>query len=610
MHTHFSAENENKKINLVVGGDKELFMKKILSLILCAAMICTALLGAVGCGKRDPNDKGATILMYLAADPSNLNLDPAKLIYSHEAIKFIGLIFEGLTKFDENGKVVKGMADKWTFEEDPEHGVYKMLIELKETKWSDGILVMADDFVYAWKRILEPEFESPAASLLFGIQNARSVKAGDMTIDDLGVAALDMLLLEITFEPDKGKPDYDKFLEYLASPALVPVRADTIDPDPEGWAKKTLTLLTNGPFSIKQMEYNKATMLERSTYYMLEGKKDEDIFKFVEPYRIFLDYTRNLSQIEQAYASNNFIFYLGDVPADRFSAYKDVAELKDMLSTYSYHFNATRAPFDKAEVRKALSIALDRNKIAEIVSLGVKPATGIVPIGIIDVDNKTFFRDKAGDAIPAGGDTAAAKSLLQQAGVSGGSFSLKIGTGPAERAVAEYAAGVWQSLGFTVNIEEIRGLAYSETIFNREYDVMAYTDQALTADAFSVLAPFAKPFCGQKITFLSDAMSDIQPYITGFQNDAYDALIEEVFASNADREIYAQKLHEAEKMLVNLSPVAPLYFNTNINITEEISGLKYSKFGYTIFSGAKLRNYQQYETTLEETRETIVAQDD
>ena len=584
-------------------------MKKILSLILCAAIISIALLGAVGCGKRDPNDRGATLLMYLAADPSNLNLDPAKMMYSHEAIKFIGLLFEGITKLDEDGKVVKGMADKWQIIEDPENNLYKLEIELRETKWSDGTPVSAGDFVYAWKRILEPEFDSPAASLLYDIKNARRVKEGDMTIDDLGVVDTDILVLEITFDPDKGKPDYDKFLEYLASPALVPVRADTVDPDPDGWTKRPLTFLTNGPFSVKTIEYNKEVMMERSIYYMLEGKKDENIFKYVEPYRIVLDFSRSLSQIEQAYANNDFLFYLGDLPADKFNEYRNDAVLKDMLSAYSYHFNATQAPFDKAEVRKALSIALDRNRIAEIVSLGVKPATGFVPTGTIDKDNKTSFRDVAGDVISASGDVGQARTLLQQAGVSGGSFTLKIGTGPSERAVAEYAAEVWQGLGFNVTVQEVRGIAYGEAIFSRDYDVIAYTSQSITADAFSVVAPFAKPFSGQRITFLNEGMIDVEPHITGFQNDAYDALIEDLFASNADRALYTQKLHEAEKMLADLSPVAPLYFHTNINVTNEVTGLKYSKFGYTIFSGARLRNYQQYETTVEDTRETIVAQD-
>jgi len=87
-----------------------------------------------------------------------------------------------------------------------------------------------------------------------------------------------------------------------------------------------------------------------------------------------------------------------------------------------------------------------------------------------------------------------------------------------------------------------------------------------------------------------------EPYLTGFQNDAYDALMEEIVLLDNDYEARTAKLFEAEKMLVDLSPVAPLYFNTSINITEKISGLSYSKFGYTIFTKANLKDYQQYTT--------------
>ena len=258
-------------------------MKKILAIVLIAAMAATALLGTAGCAERDPDDRGATLLMYLAGDPSNLNLDPGKMMYSSEAIKFMGLMFEGLTVMDEAGKLNKGMAKNWTIIEDEDAGIFRMNIELIETRWSDGKPVTADDFVFAWKRILEPEFSSPAAALLFPIRNARAVKEGDMTIDDLGAYADDMDLLRIEFE---RKIDYDKFLETLSSPYLVPVRADTIDPQPETWAKVPLTMLTNGPFSLKQIEYNRITSFDRSLYYLQpQGKRNINIFKFVTPFR-------------------------------------------------------------------------------------------------------------------------------------------------------------------------------------------------------------------------------------------------------------------------------------------------------------------------------------
>ena len=584
--------------------------RRIAALVLIAAVMCASLTGLAGCNKRDENDKGATLTMYLAGDPSNLNLDPAKMIYSAEAIKFMGLIFEGMMKIDENGKLQNGMCKKYTIIEDEEEGIYKIQFELKDTRWSDGNPVSADDFVYAWKRILEPEFSSPAAPLLYQIKNARSVKEGDMTVDDLGVYALDALLLEVIFEQ---KINYDQFLMNLTSIALVPLRSDTIDFQPDDWARKPLTLLSNGPFSIKTMEYNKATMMERSTYYLLD-QKDNNIMRHVKPFRLSMDFSKNLSQLTDIYVNDNgvdHLFYLGDVPPEKFSELESKTVTKNLLSAYTYHFNTKNQLFSKAEVRKALSIALDRNEIAKIVGLGVKPATGIVPHGIVDVKSTDEYRTVRSDVISASGDVAGAKSLLQSAGVSSGSFELKIRDTETEKKVAEYAKGVWQGLGFTVTVTPVRGVQYSEDIFTVNYDVMGYDDQALGVDAFSVLAPFAMPFCGNVIKFLDEGKSDISPYITGFQDDSYDALIEEIFTTfmdNDDNTARTEKLLEAEKKLVDLSPVAPLYFNISINITDKITGLSYNKFGFTEFTKANLKNYLQYETTTEDLRETIAVE--
>jgi len=588
--------------------------KKILALFLIASMLFLGVMNIAGCSKRDEEDKGAVIIMYLAGDPSNLNLDPGKMIYSSEAVKFIGLIFEGLTVMDENGKLQKGMAKSWTITENEEKGEYIIEFELKATKWSDGIPVSADDFVYAWKRTLDPDFASPGAALLYSIKNARAVKEGDMTVDDLGVYALDTTTLQVVFD---HKIDYDKFLENCASIALVPVRADTVDFRPVDWAKTPQSLLSNGPFSVKTMEYNKLTSLERSTYYLLPGKKGENIFKYVEPYKLSLDFSRNINQMTDAYlnATDNkdLVFFMGSVPVSRYSEFESKAVLKDLLSTYSYHFNVDHPVLGKPEVRKALSIALDRNEIARIVGLGVKPATGIVPTGVIDVKATDDFRKVGGDVIPAGGDIAAAKALLASVGVTSGSFELKVRSSErgdnAEEAVAEYAAGVWKQLGFTVTVKPMKGVDYSNDIFDRNYDVMGYDDQAVGVDAFSVLAPFAKPLCGGKVTFQDEGQSTSETYITGFQSNAYDALLEEILLLDNDIEARTQKLHDAEKMLIDLSPVAPLYFNTSINITDKLTGISYSKFGFPIFTKANLKNYLQYTTTIEDTRETIVAQD-
>ena len=219
--------------------------KRIVALMLCLIMLVPF---AVGCSTEGTDeDKGAIIPMYIT-NPI-YNLDPAVAYTNDDTVKIIGLLFEGVTKINDNGKVEKGMAKSWKVID--KAGEYKLQITLKDSKWSDGRPVSADDFIYAWKRILDPEFTCEAAALLFDIKNARLVKSGDASIDDLGLAAVDSTVIEITFE---SKINVDYFLMNLASPALVPLREDIVVRS-EDWAKKPSTIVTNGPFLLRSMEY-------------------------------------------------------------------------------------------------------------------------------------------------------------------------------------------------------------------------------------------------------------------------------------------------------------------------------------------------------------------
>jgi ABC-type oligopeptide transport system substrate-binding subunit len=613
---------------------------KLAALIVIAAMLALTVLGAAGCGKRDEDDKGAFILMYLGYDPTYFNLDPGLLIYDAEAVKYIGIMFEGLTTLDERGRIQWGMAaGRPLIIMDDDKGEYMMEFDLKFSKWSDGTQVTAQDFVYSWKRILEPESSSPAAALLYDIKNARNVKEGYMTVDDLGVFAEDLTILRIEFE---HRIDTDRFLRTLASPALVPLRDDTVEfIDPESghsWTQNTMAFLTNGPFDIKSMDPGGIYMFERSEYYLQpDGQRNPNIFRFVTPYRLQQDMTRTLDDLTNAFlnfSSSDPIFYLGGLPQGRFDELRSRAETRDLLSSYTYYFNADKAPFNNPSVRRALSIALDRNEIARIAGLGVKPATGIVPHGILDVNarnNNEEFRTVRGGVINTSADVAEARRLL--AGATG-SFNITVrDSRPREVAVANYAAGVWRDLGFTVNVVVLRDAdcetmecevcadrnavcewagkpGFGAVVNSRSYDVIGYDNVALGVDAWSVLAPFAKPFCGNLIEFTDvveftgDDLAIIHPFITGFQDDAYDAIIEDIFANYAvDTAGRNSKLFEAEQMLVNLAPVAPLYFNVSVNISGNgFRGLAYSKFGFTNFNGGTLRNYHQFITTTENPR--------
>lgn len=572
-------------------------MKKILSLILCMVILIFSI---VGCTQKD-EDKGAAIPVYLSTEVKNF--DPAYAYTDEASMKVLGLLFEGLTSIDKNGKIKGEMAKSWKYKSVPEEDLYILEFQLIETAWSDGRVLSADDFVYAWKRILEPEFHSEAASMLFSIKNAKAVKKGDMSIDDLGIYAVDTYVLQVQFETDI---DYNLFLEYCASPALVPLREDAVNKE-EDWATNPSILVTNGPFTIRTFTVGGQTTIERNIYYK-RNIEDDSIKKYVTPYRLVEDYTTDAAAQLAAF-DNGTVLYISELPLSQRAAYADRVTIEDTMNTHTYFFNTKKAPFDDPNVRKALSMAIDRNAIASLVTYAV-PATGIVNgKGVFDANTKTSFREAGGDLISASADLAGAKNLVS--GVSDKEFTITIRPNEVDRAVAEYCKGVWAELGFTVDIRELGTVAYQSPaeydlhndLFTDAYeagdfDVIAIDWQTLSTDAWSTLAPFAKQFAGGAKKLTAGEFDDV-PHITGYDDDAYNALMDEIFAIK-DRAGRLAKLHEAEKMLVDSMPVMPIFtYQHAYLVSGELSGIKTKPwYGLNLFAKTKFKNYESFETVL------------
>ena len=157
-------------------------MKRILALTLCLVMLVPLF---VSCGSKDEEDKGAIIRTYMTSDI--YNFDPIYAYTDDAATKIVGMIYEGLFRLDENGKVKKALCKDYEIIEDEENNIYKMQVTINDTGWSDGREVTVDDVVFAWKRILDPEFSCSAAPMLFDIQNAKNYKNGDCSPDDVGL---------------------------------------------------------------------------------------------------------------------------------------------------------------------------------------------------------------------------------------------------------------------------------------------------------------------------------------------------------------------------------------------------------------------------------------
>ncbi len=573
-------------------------MKKIVALFLVMATFVGVLTGC----SVDLEDRGPVIEMYLTNEPRNL--DPALMIYDKDYVKYAGVMFEGLFEITPDGKLEKSAASNWWTDYDEKKGEYKLFIELKASKWNDGRVLSADHFAWAWKRILSPETNSPAAALLYDVKNAKAAKAGDVTIDNVGIAAVNQTLLEIEFEK---AIDVEMFLEALASPSLVAVRDDVagVAEKVDTWASKgTDDMLSNGPFALKGRVENGLYRLEMNSYYLGQMTQEQGYMSYVKPYRLLTDYSYKLDEQLERF-ENGEIYYLGELSKENYEKKANELKTQDLLSSYTYFFDCKNPVLSKAEVRKALSLALDRQEIAKIIGRGTKAAEGFVTNGVYASAMGKSFRQEAGAVYSATANEAEAKSLLSQAGVKTGSFTLTYRTDrDYDKAVAEYAKSVWEKLGFKVILKGLNAENYVTALYAGNWDVIGLDYQGMTTSAYSYLAPFAKEYSGSVVSVDDDSVG-YTPHVTNFDNEEYDALVDAVMEKTTRAE-RAQLLVELEKKFVELCPATALCtYSDYYLVSPKLKNLKNSLFGYRIFDDVLLDNYQEINEVYYSVQESI-----
>ncbi len=676
--------------------------KRIIALVLCVLMLVPVL---ASCSNVDEENPGAYITMYLSDEI--YDFDPIQAYYNSGTANVIGLLYETLFKLDEKGRIKNALAKDYEIVDDVETDTYEMTITLNETYWSNGQAISAEDVVFAWRRLLNQENSYEAASLLFDIKNARAVKEGDEAIDDLGVEALEPTVLKITFQ---GRIDYDQFLLNLTSLATAPLPESQVAKNAD-WAKKSSTIVTSGPFKLGKIKYAAgdekvrddnaigkdgevgsmstpvATIeyfyLERNVYYYRES--DDRLDKSVTPYRLLVDCTMTDAEILKAYKENK-LFYIGDIPLSirNDATVKEKVEVSNALSTTVCYFNMNHededlaALFSNAKVREALSLAIDRNAIAKKV-VYAEASTGLVPPGVFNAESgkkAAQFRAEGGNLIATSANKTKAKQLLDDAGVTPSKYSFELSVAAYDdvhQAIAEMIVAAWKDLGFKITIKKIQPVQnndylksqdeepkdvcddlFQEAIARAKYDVILCDYTAYSADAYSMLSSFAKPFSGMALsrytvtdeeTGKSQVHYEQNPHRSGYENEEYNLLIEATYfipyfkgLKNTDNEflgddfytadewktlysqiksVYnkyginptddpdewaAQKaklLHAAEKLLLKDMAVLPIVFNkTAVLASKDLKKIDANYYSPMVFNKLKLKNYTDYTYTV------------
>jgi oligopeptide transport system substrate-binding protein len=480
------------------------------------------------------------------------SLEPA-LIDNQVAGDISNQLLEGLVRFDKEGNIVPGVAEKWTISDDGT--VYTFNLN-KNAKWSNGDPVTASDFVYSWEKVLRPDIAAPLGSNLFFIKNGAAYNEGSLKDSgDIGVKALDEYTLEVTLE----KPT-SFFLGLTSFFTLLPIHEETDKTNPK-WASEAETFVSNGPFKIESWKHGQEIIMVPNENYWAKDVVKLDKLKWVMV---------NEQNTEYAMYQSNELDFSNNIPNSIRSKLIASGEAKTAPSaSLAYvRFNHADKIFGNEKIRKALGLSLDRKLIVDKVTQGGEvPALGLIPYGLSSGAGE--FRQQAGDDLFKDNDVNTAKQMLKEGleelGLSSlPKVSLLFYTDDTYNKLTQAMQEMWkQNLGIEVELQTMERKVFVQTVQAGDYQLAIYSTGADYDDASNLM--------GQFIT------GDVYNY-SNISINEYDQLMQKVdLELDADKR--AQYMVDAEKALLDQMAIAPLYYRSKVYLQKDhVEGI----YQYTI----------------------------
>ena len=547
-------------------------IRRMAALALCLALLLGIL---AGCGGEAPG-----ISLRIGMGPEADSYDPIRA-ETPEAETVLVHLYENLLRLtpDPSGgtALAPGVAKKYDVEENYD-GTVTYTFRLRAAKWSDGQAVTAGDFVYAWRRLADPVTASPSASLLSAVAGYDEVRSsGDAA--KLQVSAPDDSTFVVTL---LGKCDW--FLEDVCTDsATMPLRQDNLQRLKEAaiqanlqteeqggtgtlnWASDPTKLVANGPYTASRGEEGELILTASETYVGGVSGPEELRFLFHE----------TAEEAWETYEAGEADFVSPLPRAEtEIRAEEDWASVSRLCTTVLL-FNTQGENFNDAESRKAFSLAIDRQALSDLTEEVSRPADGLVPYGVPD-ENGEDFRARGGDLLGESGTAEAltqARTLLEESSYASASVPRFVYEDTAENALL--ADALWKTWmkALRVRLERIPLSAdeLRETLAAGDYD-LALTDLRGDArDAESFLAPWRGDSSGN---------------LVGYENGAYDTLLK-VIRSASDEKARQGCLHDAEALLLDDCPVAPLLFTASAwEARDGLAGILRDGRGFFSFAGA------------------------
>ncbi|WP_077213409.1 peptide ABC transporter substrate-binding protein [Bacillus dakarensis] len=467
-------------------------------------------------------------------------------------------LMEGLTRLGEDHMPQPAIAEKWDVSEDGK--TYTFHIR-ENAKWSNGDDLTAGDFVFAWKRALDPELAASSAFLGYLIQGGEAYNSGEGSPEDVAVKALDEKTLEVTLTSPQAY-----FLNIISLPTFFPINESVATENPE-WFTEAETFVGNGPFNLTEWEHDSHLVMEKNDqYWDAETVKVDKInWALVDDpnteYQMFQTGELDASKVppelsEQLYAEGKV----------------DVA---DQAGVYFYRFNVTMEPFQNKNIRKAFALAIDQQQIVDYVTKNQeKPAYGFVSPGFKDANGQDF-REANGDLIKTNVEEAKkllAKGMEEEGYETLPEVTLTYSSSETHKKIAEAVQPMLkENLGVDIKLASVES-----SVFVSEQKELKYQ-----FSRSSFLNDFADP-----INTLEGFQTGHSMNRTGWSNAEFDALIEAA-KNEGDEAKRFENLYNAEKILIEEAPVAPVHFyNQPLLLNDDVTGVVLHPVGYIEFKWA------------------------
>jgi len=486
----------------------------------------------------EPAPDPVVLTRSLAGDPGTL--DPQRIETVAE-LSVVDDLFVGLVTDDASARPVAGCAESWTVSPDGLTYTFKLRDGLT---WSDGAPLTSADFVYSFRRALDPATAAPQAGLLFGIRNAEAVNKGTLPLDMLGVRAVDPQTFEITLN---APAPY--FLEILANPIAYPVPSQVVNAVGRGWAKPGV-MVNNGPFLLKEREPGGTIRLSRNkAFYDVDTIRIDDV--------VYVPTEDEVAALNR-YRAGEFDI-MSRIPMTRLSWLKenmpDDLHTSPYLAIYYLVLNTSRAPLDNPKIRQALSYAIDRETLAtKLLGSGAVPARGLVPPGTANYKGP-FEPDYA--KLPMSKRLDMARQLIQQAGYGPShplELTLRYITGDDREKAAVAIAAMWRRAGVTTKFQNSESRVHFSAVRAGDFTVSYEGWAADYNDAGDFL------FLLRTNSHSANTARYSNPQFDLLMNQADQALT---------RDARVAILKKAEALAMDDQPVIPLLFPVKANLVAD-----------------------------------------